>query len=79
MAESSPALHIPDYAIDLMHTIAGNAPQFAEYTAGDVRQIAAPVVAAELRRLADEIGASGWRHAARPLHVRADELDGGGE
>lgn len=42
----------------------------------DVRAIAAPVVAAELRRLADEFARVADRTIAMSLRARADELDG---
>jgi hypothetical protein len=51
-----------------------------EYALGDgehIRAIAAPVVAAELTRWADELMGDGYDVVARNIQRRADELDGG--
>ena len=47
-----------------------------EQIAEDIRQIAAPVVAAELRVLAHDLDEAGQWEAAVALNARADELDG---
>lgn len=75
--DTTPAeLEIPDAAFTALHK-AGDAPM-----RGYVRAVAAPVVAAELRRLAESFesiakGSHGWviRADATSLRARADELD----
>jgi hypothetical protein len=73
-------LEIPEAATDAAYDILLDwQPQF-ETTAdvlSRVLDVAAPlIVAAELRRIADEIGGTDYgRVAAQVLHNRADELD----
>jgi siderophore synthetase component len=74
-------LQIPDEAIQRLCVDIGH---YEDDAIAHIREIAAPVVAAELRRLADAIAASATEEEVaafalvqRNLHARADELDGG--
>lgn len=79
-------LDIPQAAVrelaDLVETASGGEIAFADTQ--DVRRIAAPVVAAELRRIAAELvetfspDTPQIHSAMATVRARADELDGGG-
>lgn len=74
MTDTTPAvdLEIPRAAFDALHD-AADAPM-TRY----VQAIAAPVVAAELRRLIkEEFSGNGSGHVRAALRARAEELDGG--
>jgi hypothetical protein len=77
-------LEIPDAAITALYRSTVGSEQ-DDPAAEVVAAVAAPVVAAELRRLADGFdkiaaGSIGWviRQDAASLRARADELDAGG-
>lgn len=82
-----PDLHIPDAAQAELRQVVEDNDEYGLSPEHDARAIAAPVVAAELRRLSDEFQAEadrldvadrrvpGLATAAGRLALRADELD----